>query len=210
MLRVKPYTLLTLGLLTGSLSCRKADERCPDWSFGKVFEPQEYLPIYPGSTWTYRDEDGAQVIKRVSSTYVPHSFIKGNCRTHTAWVPLWDGLYMYGYQYPAGESIGEPSVNLVPLLKEEPRGTYWILDHWAGTMDFRRIIARDTTIISNGIAYSPVISVARGTGASPFPDQSALHEYRHYARGIGLVRVDRVSLTDTVPSLELVSYSIQR
>jgi hypothetical protein len=200
----------TAGFLLAALivRCGKSDDRCTDWPTNTVFEPQEYLPIHPGSWWTYSAEDGSQVVKAVSADYVRHSFVMGACTTRAAKVPFWDGHPMYGYRYPASERIGEPSVQLVSLVKDEPRGTYWILDHWAGTMSFRRIIARDTTILANGIAYDNVISVAQGTGGSPFPGQSALHEYRHYAKGIGLVRVDRVSLTDTVPALALQSYYI--
>lgn len=197
-------------LLAFAYGCRKPDNRCTEWATNTVFEPEEYLPIHPGSFWTYRKADGSLVVKAVSDEYMRHTFIMGQCTTRVAKVPVWDGRHMYGYRYPSSERVGEPSTVLVSLLKDEAAGTYWVLDHWAGTMSFRKIIARDTMIVANGTAYNHVITVAQGTGSSASPNQSALSEYRHYARGIGLVRVDRVSLTDTLPELELVDYSISQ
>ncbi len=198
--------LLLFGILA-TTGCEKVDEHCLDWGSGQVFQPMEYLPVYPGSSWTYVDTSGTLVVKSVSTAYLPHSFEKGSCRTHIAFVPYWDGMYIYGYKYPAGTSYGEKLNGLASLLNDAPVGTWWELDHWAGTMVFRRILARDTTILANGFPYANVIMVGHASGVDP--SQCSYDEFRYYAKDIGLIRVDNVHFMDTVSVLELTQYHIE-
>ena len=206
---MRRWPKMAVGLcgILAAMACEKADENCPGWRSGQIFQPMEYLPVYPGSSWTYVDTSGTLVVKSVSTAYRPHSFENGTCRTHLAFVPYWDDMYMYGYRYPAGTSSGEKTNRLVYLLKDAPAGTWWELDHWAGTVLFSRILSRDTTILANGLPYSNVIMVGDASGVGP--SQCSYHEFRYYAKDIGLVRVDEVNFMDTVSVLELTQYHIE-
>lgn len=193
--------LLWSMLISVLLGCRKEDdiEYCSTWEENTVFRPLPYLPIFPGSAWTYVNNNGDSITKRVSSDLVAHSWSQGDCITHTALVPYWDGHPMYGYSYPLHSDHATLPTVLFPLLMDAPIGT----QEWfeAPTHLLRRMVSdRDTTITIQGTTYDEVIVIAEGG--------SYFVKWRYYAKDVGLIKEENRIGTDTVTTLELVSFTI--
>jgi hypothetical protein len=194
--------LFTLAILACVLmGCRKEEGKvyCSEWEENTVFRPLPYLPVFPGSEWTYVDVNGDSVTKRVSSALIPHSWDNGDCSTHTAFVPFWDGKPMYGYSYPIPSSPVRPPTVLFPLLMDAPIGT----QEWyeAPTHLLTRMVSnRDTTITIQGTTYDEVLVIAEG---GPI-----FVKWSYYAKDIGLIKEEQRIGSDTLTTLDLVSFTI--
>lgn len=195
------------------ISCRKEETKahCTEWGAGTVFEPLPYLPAYPGSTWTYVDTNGVTSVQRTSENYMPHQFERSTCTTQIAWVPVWNGRYLYGYRTPITSEYYTHPTSLSSLLVDAPAGYLWVVQYWQGNYWAREVTARDTNIVVQGTTYSDVLVIAELYG-----DGTNYHasSWSFYARDIGLVRVDKRRYTDTgsdtVAVLELVDHYINR
>ncbi len=197
-----------LMAILGGISCRKEESKthCTDWPAGTVFEPLPYLPAYPGSTWTYVDTNGVVTVQSTSETYMPHQFDQSMCRTELAWVPVWNGRYLYGYETPRTSEYYTHPVYLSRLLADAPVGYRWVTSYWQGNYWAREVTARDTSIVVQGTTYTDVLVIAQLSGDGSSYDA---YEWSYYARDVGLVRVDKLHY-GVVTVLELVDHHINR
>src|SRR4030095_5992968 len=98
--KVNNIVLCFLAMIFFFSSCKKEED---DHSYPTIY-PLPYLPVYPGSDWTYLDDDGDTIIYKTESNYILHSYSSAKlygAETEPVYVPVWRGMPIYGYSTPA-------------------------------------------------------------------------------------------------------------
>lgn len=102
--------------------------------------PEDYFPVYPGSWWLYSNGE----LKTTSSGYVLHAYeadIASPYETEEAFVPYWDGHYVYAY------SITQNSIEF-PLkqILHETKHEEWTVGYIEGVDILRKTISKNISI----------------------------------------------------------------
>jgi hypothetical protein len=177
-----------------------------------TIHPLDYFPCWPGSWWLYADSDGDTSITRTDSAWHLDSYIESGAAFHsdTFYVPLYEGIPIWGYEAHTGPISNSGSYPLTRILSDTlPVGSSWLVHYWSGTGVSRRIFAIDTTLQSGTTVFYPTIGVEEyySTGPQGAPTIAK----RYYTSGIGMVREDVFNLADTtVFTRWLQSYRINR
>lgn len=191
------------------VSCQK--EKQKDY---ETIVPLSYLPVYPGSSWTYLNENGDTVKQFTLPEYQLHSYksykLFGN-NTDKVYVPFWNGVPVYGYSSPlvtTSPAWTDYYVGLkqVGYLSETP-GQSWVLFSSQYEKFFRTVVNIDTTVTVNTITYNHVITVydsAKFIGRINF----RLSEINYFAKDVGLIQQDIYNDTAIVHHLGIISYFI--
>lgn len=186
----------------------------------ETLTPLPYLPVYPGSSWTYV-LDGKTIVETTASDYELHSY---NSREHQGrktepkFVPMWKGQPIYGYSSPKIfydlENMEESSNGLAqtPFLSEHTTEEF-ILSNAADYYSVRKTVAWDQIMMVDTITYNEVVVVNDYYQYKNPPDsEPVLFKIHYYAKGIGLIGFDEVinAGQDTVPNMRLVRYNINK
>lgn len=176
--------------------------------------PGKYLPIYPGSYWTYINQLGDTVTSRVDSLYIRDSTdCNGGYCSRRGLVPVWGGSRMWKYGSSKTDLYGKRL--LYDQLREASVGTEWLattVTHYDTSLPYRKVTAVDTSLTVRGVQFDSVI---------------VIHEYYtgflsgywkadyYYAKKIGLIMsnykvYDWNTNTYETGSRELISYSINQ
>ena len=102
--------------------------------------PEKYFPVYPGSWWLYSNGE----TKITDPGYVLHSYendIVSPYETEEAFVPYWDGHYVYGYSI----TQNSPEFPLKKLLNETINKT-WVVGRFEGHDIIRKTISKDISV----------------------------------------------------------------
>jgi hypothetical protein len=195
----KETSVFILLILIGFGCNKNALEQDP-----QTIYPQEYLPTYPGSEWRYMKSTGDTIIMRTEDDYVLHHFEDGNVRQSIdAYVPVWDGLAVYGYS--ASRNNQQPRAVLSTVLGE----TWHTGSSGNHIYTTGKNVALDSTITVNGVDYSNSIVIEYYEN-NPF----GVHVtgYDCYSKNIGLIkRVDYIWYLSPAPPptvWELIDYNI--
>jgi hypothetical protein len=179
--------------------------------------PLPYLPVYPGSYWTYLNEFGDTIHSFVEDEYKTDRYqsyeLNGNY-TDNAFVPFWNGLPIYGYSTPeytvtaAYHETGKEGKRQLPILKET-KGYGWRTYSSQYGSSARWVVAVDTTIVVNSITYNNVI-VVNDSGYS-YQGLNTVHSFgraSYFAKDVGLIREDRDGGSGIIIHLSLIDYFI--
>jgi hypothetical protein len=128
---MKIQLIIFLFVTLNSINSSKAND---------TIKPLPYYPAYPGSYWKYIECNGTTcdtIIERVSSTYIPHSYIYGYNwsqdkgytpqYTDTVLVTFVDGEPIYRYSIidiASQEPFGPKCYKTYPFLKETVGDTF--------------------------------------------------------------------------------------
>lgn len=209
--------LLLFGLLT---ACQRdpdvpvAEDQVADPSVPVIDTafPKSYFPVYPGSTWEYRNENGQLQSSYTHPGYVLDSYwvdVENDFHPAT-YVPRYVGPIFYGeatpiwcYESHTGPISNAASARLVPLLIDSAQlEVPWTVYAWQGTDVARKIVAKDSTLIIQGQSYFPTIVVEEFYRYGP-PSYIWIRRY-YFTEHIGLVKMEDSDST----YLEIESYFI--
>jgi hypothetical protein len=133
LIRFKHIYFLIFSLLVALVSCKDDVET-------ETIFPQEYFPVYPGSWWLYSNGE----LKTTGADYILHSFendISSPYTTEEAYVPYWDGHYVYGY------SITQNSTEFpLKLLLNVINNTPWKVGRFEGNDILRKRIGNNIKV----------------------------------------------------------------
>lgn len=189
-------------ILVFFLSCKKEKQEAI-----QTIYPLPYLPVYPGSKWTYLNEVGDTIIQSTAPEYQLHQYISesiGDYMTDYVYVPFWNGKPVYGYSTPIDNmttTFGDNGLTQIGYLSEK-KGEQWTTYLSKITTSFRVVENIDTSITVNSINYNNVIKVCDyGHYAPNGPQYLAYVSY--YAKNIGLIKEDYGN-----KHIDLISYYI--
>jgi hypothetical protein len=150
------YALIILFVL----SCKNDKSESPEPVIETVY-PLPYFPLYPGSWWTYVNENGDSIETITISDYQQHSYAditQNGAQTSVVKIPFWDQYPMYGYSYPKKVRPDDNGLTLVAFLTTQ-KGDQWIIIDNNGDVASRETITIDTSITVCGVQYDNVICV---------------------------------------------------
>jgi hypothetical protein len=216
----KIHKLVFLLIFTASFvfSCKK-DENVEEnisstsnptaTSYDTIF-PLNYFPVFPGSYWEYVDSNNDTTIIRTDSSYKKDQYTYGSAAfvSDTFFVPFYNNIPIWGYEAHTGPISNSGSYPLTTILSDSlPVGTNWVISNWTGTEISRKIIAKDTTIITSTSLYYPTIVVEEYYSYGP-PVYTWIKR-RYYTKDIGLIREEIYDYPNaTINSKELIGYFI--
>lgn len=175
-------------------SCRKElpfeQHTPPDTLF-----PRPYLPIYPGSWWTYRNASDSTTFTEYAGGYVLDRMSYNEYNSQEYYVPLWRGRTYFGYGFYNEGGAGCFTKELDPFsgtgswLYEpnpgDPRFSYWNV--------WRKTDSTGLTLTIDSVIYTDVIKVVEYEISSGSTAQWDVFDY-YYAKDVGLIRVDKVTI----------------
>lgn len=183
--------------------------------------PLPYLPVYPGSSWTYiHPPDKSTVIHTTKPEYALHSYESKNFRgkrTEPVFVPVWEGQAVYGYSSPIIyydlENLDESAWGDVQVAHlSEKVGEKIDLSNAEEYTAYRMVTQKELFYALDTAYYSNVLVVndyllGKESGAAPI-----LFKIWYYAKDIGLIGMDDVIAagSDTIPNLRLVDFHINK
>lgn len=192
---MRPQLILIFGSCL-IISCKK--------EVPQGISPKAYFPAFPGSSWTYVDDFGAMITYSTGPEYVVDEFEREG-EHYMGKVPVYDGKYVWGYAFRGGFT----SVPSLFMNDEDPAGSTIRWSHYVqiGTSYRTFILAKDTSIIVAGVAYSPTIVIEDRISSPIIIPQ----ERNYYTKDIGLVKIEKFDTWGVVDTtLSLVSYFINR
>ena len=182
-------------------------------------EPGAYLPVYPGSHWTYQRTSYSltdtliDTIREESPPeYILHYLLNSQGTDSTAnYVPYWKGVPLYKYSFPAAShdhpSSGTAGHKLVDHLSETvPYTSNHFHNQYASS--FIYVAAKGISLTVGPVTYPDVIKVDHYYEYMTYGECITLS--RFYARNVGLVKEIRFPLysTDTAAVINLIDYHI--
>jgi hypothetical protein len=180
--------------------------------------PLPYLPVYPGSHWTYLDENGDTLVQSTSSEYQLHSYksfnLDGN-NTDPVYVPYWNGYPVYGYSTPEYTTSGaftdfHYGMKQVGYLSEQLGQSWSTYANQYGSSG-RKVVNIDTTLLVNSILFNHVIKVNDYGSSYHEPPGNHLRATNYYAKDIGLIQQDEIyNDTLVIHHLKIISYFINQ
>ena len=188
------------------VSCKKEKQEAI-----QTIYPLPYLPVYPGSKWTYLNQNGDTLIQSTAPEYQLHQYqISYGYKTDNVYVPFWNGKPIYGYSTPDNDSpYGSPGETQIGYLSEKKGEQFYVYGSNMGS-SWRVVENIDTNITVNSINYNNVIEVRKyyfpqwGAGAH----NTHLSGISYYAKNIGLIKEDYY-LYDTLSGhIDMISYFI--
>jgi hypothetical protein len=203
-------TKYLLLILLFSFSCTKDKIKPPP----QTIYPLSYLPVYPGSSWKYINENNDTVVYSTETDYKLHSYKSNGSQTDPAYVPIWNGKPVYGYSTP--QQITSPAfsdeyrrgLTLVKYVSAT-EGENWTVYHEQYGSHWRVVIKIDTSITIGSLHFDHVIVVNDSSAAYAGP--TFLIQTSYYARDVGLIREDDKATDSTLyQHLRISSYSIKR
>ena len=199
---MKNKTFIVFLLFVVFLACKKEN------THEKIL-PGKYFPVYPNSYWKYVNQDGDTVTHSTSADYILYSFLckAFNTYTDSVYVPFWNGKPIYAYSTPVLEESMDKGKVFMPLLSEN-KGYEWLLWYSAKDSILEYVKTVDTALTLQSILYQHVIVVKKDSWDNKL--LSDIHNYRFYARDIGLIKDMDVneSNNDTIRKIELFEYHI--
>lgn len=205
-----PLILLIIFLHTCEKTAIKIDPVEP--VYDTIF-PKAYLPAYPGSHWTYLDQNDSTIISEVSGDYILDYYIEQEAAyiSDTFYVPALNHIPLWGYEAHTGPISHGGSYPLTLVLNDTAEvGFSWSVAHWAGNENRRIILARDTMIqLSTNLTFSSVIVVKEYQSR---PENVPEWWYkRYYAKDLGLIKEEYwFSYDSTYKSMDLLEYKINK
>jgi len=203
--KVNNNALSFLAMIFLFSSCNKVED---DQNYPTNY-PLPYLPVYPGSDWTYMDEDGDTIIYKTESNYILHSYYSAKlhgAETEPVYVPVWRGMPIYGYSTPT-ESQYNSGIYYQSIIVSEIQGTitYYHYDNH-GYYGWSTVAFTDTSTSVNNLYFENVIVIADSSG-SGYHQNEKLRGYKYYAKDVGLIKIESV---DSVvhQKLGIISYHI--
>lgn len=161
--------------------------------------PLSYLPAYPGSYWKYIDSFGDTTESTVEGDYILDS-IPGDIPSYydvphegeSYYVPVYDDqflskspLWEYMLHFNYSTALGPaPFHKLVDEVT--PVGGSWCYTCSQYSGLYPEVVARDTTVIVNGISYYPTIVIDFMGVASSY---TQLWKRYYFTKDIGIVMV---------------------
>ncbi len=200
------YLTILLILL---ISCKKEKQE----SYKTIY-PLPYLPVFPGSSWTYINMDGDTVSQTTSSEYQLNSYssyaLYGS-KTDPVYVPFWNGEPVYGYSSPKETTTGafegyERGLSQIGYLSET-LGQGWGIGYSQYGGSSRIVSNIDTSITINSITFNHVITV--NDWSYIMFVNPRLTKINYYAKDVGLIKQDILKDTVMIQNLGIISYSIK-
>ena len=198
--------IFLLGILL--LSCKKDLEPLSEV---KYILPGKYFPVYPGSTWTYIENDGDTIIHSSDANWQKHSY-KVNAfndfYTDPVYVPKFEGKFIYGYSsYNLGQSNYSPFTQILSENLGESWLSNWVLT-MSGWINTGNSVV-DTTLYTISVPAGTFVNVIKvneyenilGTG-----DTVCYSKY--YVPDVGIIRVDYFMNSVYVSDYMLLSFYI--
>jgi hypothetical protein len=177
---------------------------CSDDNDLSIMYPNDFLPAYPGSWWSYSNGDRSTVYPEyVSHNYEPS--INSPESTSDMLVPYLDGEYLYEYK------ITQMSTEYpVKKLLDTTVVTEWAVNFVNGETIYRKTtavldsfyLAKDSTLFKDVVT---VVEFQESMGVTKWNTKE------YYARDIGLIRIDVNNPLDTLSAIiqkEIVDYNI--
>lgn len=195
-------TALALAVMA---SCEKGND-------AKYFEPDVYLPAYPGSYWDYTD--GTRVR---ATNYELHSYrlsTSSSKRSEECYVPVWDGKYLYKYSIYQSS----PLYPMKELLKPKGSSSPWVVDENNGVRLKRSEVHLDSMFIrmpADSVSFKDSVfkDVYRVTEfLETYDDVNYWNLREYYAKNVGLIKVEVNSPNDTnyIVQKEIRAYHINK
>jgi hypothetical protein len=181
---------LTLVLFLVLFSCRKKDKEIETVIKTDTIKPLSYLPVYPGSYWTYSNGD----TYTTSTSYLKDAYqYQGSSQTSDpVYVPFYNGVPVWGYRMHTAmvkNGLGSYDPFVTVISETLPVGALWTVAQEYHTATRAHIIAKDTIITISGKDYYPTIvlyyDVTSDRGGAPVTLPTMR---RYYTRDIGLVK----------------------
>ncbi len=210
--------LIISTLITFTISCKKEDPSDNvDNEETEVIDtlfPGEYFPVYPGSYWNYNDGSTFTVKATYEISYVydydwPDPLYADAGGNYTKYyLPIINmygvdrAVYNYSFLHYSGSEFYEPE-----KFFDTNSNAWTNYEHGYG--DSYSVINRDTSLVINGSIMDSLICVRSFMDSAPLDIQAYFGHYRFYKKGVGMVRKDWRSLSDsTEHSFELVDYFV--
>lgn len=186
-MRIFWFAIIITAFGLTSSSCRKETPYVADPSPDTLF-PKPYLPIYPGSWWTYVYPYDNATFTDNAEGYVLDELHYGQYHSQKYYVPKWRGCSFFGYtflnasasQIATSELMEEQWVQwvYVPNSGGDPRYNSYTI--------YREVDSIGITHAVNSVIYTDVIKVHERydpSGTNPI----AYHYYYYYAKDVGLI-----------------------
>ncbi len=190
-------------------SCKK-DKVSPTNKPYATIEPLSYFPVYPGSYWKYVNANNDTTIIETAPEYQLDFYTEaGQHTSDTFYVPIYNGVPIWGYEEHTGSISYGGSYPLATILSETlPVWQSWIIKNWGAIKHSRRVSAKDTTITINGTDYYPTIVIDQFWYSGGPPNMPMINK-RYYTKNIGLIKEDTYNFIDSsVVTKEIIDYHI--
>lgn len=184
----------------------------PVFSGWDTIFPGCYIPAWPGSYWTYLDQDGIETTITAGdwhllSNYHPYS--APNDTSHCCWVPTFNGDIMHGYLVRFGNGMPGPNSSLWKRLLPDS-----IYDgaHYSSyiqepeTQYNGDILTVDSTVTVNGVVYHDV--VVASIHYELLPPLGFAYTLYFYVCDVGLIRSIYVYDGTVSSQADLIDYHI--
>ncbi len=172
--------------------------------------PNSYFPAFPNSFWRYLDTNGDTSSSYTSNTYILDYYMKPYpplVISASAYVPLYNGIPIWGYFEHQTNSLYNASLNMPRILSDSlPVGTSWDDTFGAGSIGSRSIKCLDTTIIINGISYDSTIVIEYSRRQASNPMSKAPFLRRYFTKNIGIIREETLVIDWGTPPTFIISY----
>jgi hypothetical protein len=217
-LPIMPGTRWAFLLLLFFVACgqEKDEPNCREFTLHDGVGPLvlPYLPALPGSWWAYSDGHTVNTSSTLSlqPIYATYWDIQSGsvhcCYDGAAYMPLYDGVPLYGYTLMQGDPHAGSVCNEQQLAEKRGSKFYWGGSHYGRTCS--KTIATDTAItLADGTTYAPCLVMKRAFGiAGPYIDVAQDCTLDYYARGVGLVRHEQYIHHELAVQWDLTAYHI--
>lgn len=195
--------IVVVAALLQFSSCRKELDFEQSEPFDTIF-PKSYLPVYPGSWWTYYDSTSNSSFTDVAGAYELKSFNYDNHHSRQYYVPSWRNRFYFGYGFQQNATFFTKEL-------EETVASGWLYlpntstdcIHTPCTSISRKVEAVGLTVIIDTITYSNVIRVREDVHQSGYWYGGIYYYY--YAKDVGLIKKE---FSDHRVDYQLMAYDI--
>lgn len=176
--------------MLAQVSCKK-DLPFEQASPADTIFPRSYLPIYPGSWWTYKRVSDSSTFTDQATGYVLDRISYNQFSSAEYYVPQWRGHSYFGYGF---YNQGGADYFTKELEEDTGRGS-WLYEPHPGDPRYsywnvmRKVDSAGLTMTIDSVVYTDVIKVIQYD--VPSGTTSAYSSYIfYYAKDVGLIRKD--------------------
>ncbi len=169
--------------------------------------PRSYLPIYPGSWWTYRWLADSTTFTDNASGYELASINYDHYNSEKYYVPVWRNRNYFGYGFS-----NENGSQVFTKEVEETLGASWLHESHPGDPRFsnwrvyRRVDSVGLSISVDSVQYNDVIKIIEWESSSGTTANWDAFQY-YYAKDVGLIRMDCLTCSGNI-GYYLIDYYI--